>query len=128
MPNCIYFSHSQFFFQRGPDRIGGKYKKVVFRGYTDSTFRRQQQRFKSQRHLGLLGPVIRGEEGDLIKVVFRNRASRPYSIHPQGVNYNKFNEGARYHDDTRGEDIKQFQQKILNVGENFGIDPHEAPN
>ncbi len=31
-------------------------------------------------YLGLLGPILRAEVGDTIKVVFKNNASRPYSI------------------------------------------------
>lgn len=38
-------------------------------------------------HLGILGPIIRAEEGDEIKVVLKNMASRSYSIHPHGVFY-----------------------------------------
>ena len=38
-------------------------------------------------HTGILGPTIRAEVGDTIKVVFRNTASVPYSMHPHGVRY-----------------------------------------
>jgi FtsP/CotA-like multicopper oxidase with cupredoxin domain len=38
-------------------------------------------------HLGILGPLLRAEVGDTIKVVFRNNAGRPYSMHPHGVFY-----------------------------------------
>ena len=47
-------------------------------------------------HLGILGPVLPAEVGDTIKVVFKNNASRPYSIHPHGVFYAKDSEGAAY--------------------------------
>ncbi|PYV48720.1 MAG: hypothetical protein DMG94_02750 [Acidobacteria bacterium] len=53
-------------------------------------------------HLGILGPVLRAEVGDTIKVVFKNNASRPYSIHPHGVFYAKDSEGAAYQDSTSG--------------------------
>lgn len=33
----------------------------------------------------LSGPLIRGEVGDILTVVFKNNASRPYSIHAHGV-------------------------------------------
>ena len=36
--------------------------------------------------------------GDVIEVVFLNNASRPYSMHPHGVQYDKNNEGATYLD------------------------------
>src|SRR5262249_48975897 len=34
------------------------------------------------------------------KVVFKNNASRPYSMHPHGVFYKKDSEGASYRDET----------------------------
>ena len=46
------------------------------------------------------GPVIRAEVGDTIRVVFKNKANRPYSIHPHGVFYDKSSEGTRYADGT----------------------------
>lgn len=33
---------------------------------------------------------------DTIRVVFKNSASRPYSMHPHGVLYDKNNEGSTY--------------------------------
>ena len=44
--------------------------------------------------MGILGPQIRAEVGDTIKVHFLNRTERPLSIHPHGVRYDKANEGA----------------------------------
>jgi FtsP/CotA-like multicopper oxidase with cupredoxin domain len=43
--------------------------------------------------LGYLGPVLRAEVGDTIKVLFKNNARNPYSMHPHGVFYDKNNEG-----------------------------------
>ena len=51
-------------------------------------------------HLGFLGPVIRAEVGDTIKIVFRNNARFPASMHPHGVLYDKDTEGAPYADGT----------------------------
>ena len=42
--------------------------------------------------------------GDTIKVVFKNNASYPYSMHPHGVVYAKDSEGADYNDGTTGAD------------------------
>ncbi len=78
------------------------YRKVVFREYTDSTFRTLKPRTQPWEHLGILGPLIRAEVGDTIRVVFKNNAGRPYSIHPHGVLYSKNSEGARYEDETSG--------------------------
>lgn len=90
------------FVRSGPGRIGSRYVKCLYRGYTDGTFRRLQRRPADQRYLGLLGPVIRAQVGDTIKVVFRNACSFPTSVHPHGVFYEKNSEGAPYNDGTRG--------------------------
>ena len=39
-----------------------------------------------------------------IKIVFKNNASHPYSMHPHGVLYQKDSEGADYNDGTSGAD------------------------
>ena len=53
---------------------------------------------------GDLGPLIRAEVGDTIRIVFRNNATRPYSMHPHGVFYRKDSEGLAYLDGTTGAD------------------------
>ncbi|XP_036368009.1 hephaestin-like protein [Octopus sinensis] len=78
--------------------IGSVYKKAVYREFTDETFTKMVHRGERDIHLDLLGPMIKGEIGDTIKVVFKNKASRPYSMHPQGVRYTKQNEGQIYLD------------------------------
>ena len=70
----------------------------MYREYTDYTFTREVPRGPEDEHLGVLGPTIRAEVGDTVYVVFKNMASRPYSIHPQGLFYRKDNEGASYRD------------------------------
>ncbi|XP_009939830.2 coagulation factor VIII isoform X2 [Opisthocomus hoazin] len=71
------------FLEAGPQRVGSKYKKVMFVEYEDATFKKR----KASDHLdkGILGPVIKGEVGDQFKIVFRNLASRPYNIYPHGL-------------------------------------------
>jgi manganese oxidase len=80
------------------------YRKALYRQYTDSSFSTLKPRSDAWAHLGMLGPVIRGEVGDTIKVVFRNHATRPYSVHPHGVFYRKDAEGLAYLDGTSGAD------------------------
>lgn len=87
---------------RKDDRIGATYKKAVYVGYTDDTFTRRQARPESDAYLGILGPTIHAEAGDKVRIVFKNMASRPYSIHPHGVFYAKASEGARSNDGTTG--------------------------
>ncbi|XP_056435160.1 coagulation factor V-like [Gadus chalcogrammus] len=78
-----------------------KFTKVVFREYLDSTFSTPNLRGEMEEHLGILGPLIKAEVGQSIMVVFRNRASRPYSMHPNGVSYTKRTEGLSYEDDSK---------------------------
>src|SRR3954465_15542306 len=92
------------FVQQGADRIGSTYRKALYREYTDATFTRLKPREARWETNGLLGPVIRAEVGDTIKVVFRNNATKPYSIHVHGVQYDKASEGAPYNDGTSGAD------------------------
>ena len=92
------------FTESGPHRIGHVYKKAIYREYTDATFSTLKQRAPEEQYLGLLGPILRGAVGDTIKVVFKNNASHPYSMHPHGVLYQKDSEGADYNDGTSGAD------------------------
>ncbi|XP_018412784.1 PREDICTED: coagulation factor V [Nanorana parkeri] len=88
---------------------GPVYKKVIFRQYLDSTFKKPAVDGEYEEHLGILGPVIRAEVEDVIQVTFKNLATRPYSIHAHGVSYEKSSEGYSYADETedwlQGDDI-----------------------
>ena len=86
----------------GPHRIGRVYKKATYREYTDDSFSTLKPRPLEEQYLGLVGPILHGEVGDTIKVVFRNHASHPCSMHPHGVFYEKDSEGADYNDGTSG--------------------------
>jgi hephaestin len=90
------------FVKSGPSRIGSRYVKCLYRGYTDGTFAHLAVRAPSDAYLGFLGPVIQAEVGDTIKVVFRNACRFPASVHPHGVFYEKDSEGAPYSDGTSG--------------------------
>lgn len=90
------------FVTRGPGRIGSRYLKCVYRGYTDSSFRTLEPRPAKEAYAGLLGPTLRAEVGDTIKVVFRNACRFPASMHPHGVRYAKDSEGAPYADGSGG--------------------------
>jgi manganese oxidase len=96
----------KFHFQDDPaskgmlDANSTSYRKALFREYTDASFTTLKPRAQGWAHLGILGPLIRAEVGDTIRVVFKNNASRPYSVHPHGVFYRKDSEGAAYEDGT----------------------------
>jgi FtsP/CotA-like multicopper oxidase with cupredoxin domain len=89
---------SQPFMEAGPRTIGRTYLKALYREYTDSTFTALKARPTPWEHLGFLGPLIRAEVGDTIRVVFRNKTRHPASMHPHGVFYKKDAEGAPYAD------------------------------
>lgn len=76
--------------ENGDLRIGRVYKKAVYLQYTDLTFR---QEIGKPKWLGFVGPIISAEEDDTVVVHLKNMASRKYSIHPHGMNYNKSSEG-----------------------------------
>ncbi|XP_020831238.1 coagulation factor VIII isoform X3 [Phascolarctos cinereus] len=65
-----------------PQWIGRKYKKARYIAYTDETFKTPQS---SQQESGILGPLLYGEVGDTLLIIFKNLASRPYNIYPHGL-------------------------------------------
>ncbi|KAM9316482.1 ceruloplasmin-like [Gastrophryne carolinensis] len=97
-------SESAKYFVQNDKRIGGSYKKAVFREFTDSSFTKLKPRYKKDKHLGILGPLIVAEVGDTIKITFQNKASHPYSIQAHGVSYIKEMEGARYNTGNNSKD------------------------
>ncbi|MBI2882820.1 MAG: multicopper oxidase domain-containing protein [Candidatus Methylomirabilis oxyfera] len=92
------------FVQSGKKRIGKVYRKAAYREFTDGTFTTPKDVEPRWQHLGILGPVIRGEVGDTIQVIFKNTTGFPASMHPHGVFYKKESEGAPYNDGTSGSD------------------------
>ncbi|HET7272665.1 MAG TPA: multicopper oxidase domain-containing protein [Rubrobacter sp.] len=99
------FDHEEdIFVRQGEHRIGKTYRKALYREYTSVSFSEPKERPQDQKYLGTLGPVIRAEVGDTIKVVFRNNVDFPTSMHPHGVFYEKSSEGAPYQDGTSGEE------------------------
>lgn len=94
----------RIYMEGGPGRIGRVYKKVVYREYTDARFAQLKPRPPEEQYLGIVGPILHAEVGDTIKVFFKNNASRPYSMHPHGLFYEKSSEGAGYNDDASSED------------------------
>ncbi|KAM9846219.1 ferroxidase HEPHL1 [Aulostomus maculatus] len=91
-------SASETFFSTEGGRIGGRYLKAMYKEYTDDTFSTEKTRLLNSSHLGLLGPVLRAEEGDTIRLTFMNKADRNYSIQPHGLHYDKRFQGSSYED------------------------------
>ncbi|XP_041861138.1 ceruloplasmin [Melanotaenia boesemani] len=92
-------SEAGTFVTKGPNRIGSRYKKARYVEYTDNSFTTKMLRSPEEQHLGILGPVLRAEEKDTIKVVFKNKASRPYTIQPHGVQYSIEQDGTLYYNE-----------------------------
>lgn len=89
-----YDERARIFLDNTADHIGRVSRKAVYREYTDGSFATVKPRRPEWAHLGLLGPVLRGEPGDTIRIVFRNNAQYPFSMHPHGVVYDKASEGS----------------------------------
>uniref|UniRef100_A0A452FA46 Coagulation factor VIII n=1 Tax=Capra hircus TaxID=9925 RepID=A0A452FA46_CAPHI len=75
-------SYKSLYLNHGPQRIGRKYRKVRFIAYTDGTFKTREA---IQHESGILGPLLYGEVGDTLLIIFKNQASRPYNIYPHGI-------------------------------------------
>jgi FtsP/CotA-like multicopper oxidase with cupredoxin domain len=82
------------------------YKKAIYREYLDATFTTLKPRPPQWEHLGILGPLLRAEVGDTIKVVFKNNLKIFCSMHPHGLLYDKNSEGAVYNDGLSPEEKK----------------------
>uniref|UniRef100_A0A671M3S5 ferroxidase n=1 Tax=Sinocyclocheilus anshuiensis TaxID=1608454 RepID=A0A671M3S5_9TELE len=112
-------SDSESYFSRDGGKLGGKYLKARYISYTDSTFTTKTHIAGSDKHLGILGPVIRAEAGDVIIVTFFNRATRDYSIQPHGLHYEKTYEGAKYQDGFLNGQSTQKAGASVAPGEKF---------
>ena len=73
-----------------------KYTKILYREYTSASFTTLKPRPPEWEHLGILGPLIRAEVGDTVKVVFKNNSRLICTMHPHGLAYDKDSEGAYY--------------------------------
>jgi len=100
MMGLDFSGYPKVFSERGAHRIGSTYRKALYREYTDETFTKLKPRVPEWEHLGMLGPVLRAEVGETIRVVFKNNATHPFTMHPHGVFYAKDSEGAGYDDGT----------------------------
>ena len=104
MMGMKFEGYSKVFTEKGPHRIGTVYHKALYREYTDATFSQLKPRPAEWATAGILGPILRAEVGDTLKIIFKNNATHPYSMHPHGVFYDKDPEGAPYDDGTSGAD------------------------
>lgn len=76
----MLFRDFKFHYLRtSPTRIGGKYKKAVYSLYTNESFTERLGNKPRKDELGILGPVIRAQIRDVIKVklVSNNNEKNP---------------------------------------------------
>ncbi|XP_053129973.1 coagulation factor VIII isoform X2 [Hemicordylus capensis] len=92
------------------------YKKVVFQEYLDRNFSQVLVRGELDEHLGILGPYIRAQVDDVIKVTFKNRASRPYSFHSNLLPYEgDVEEGKEpIPKEVQPNEVQEYSIKVLN--------------
>jgi manganese oxidase len=109
------------------------YFKAVYHEYTDASFQTLKPRPPEWEHLGMLGPLIRAEVGDTVKVVFRNNTNILCTMHPHGLSYDKASEGAYYFRDNltpeqkKGDAVRPGDSftYIWTVPESAGPGPHD---
>ena len=117
---------------RNATRIGAANRKARYMEYTDDTFATVREPSADWRHKGILGPVLRAEVGDQLHVLFRNRCSRAYTMHPHGVEYLKAAEGAAYADGVAaaakpGSGVAPRPALLITAGESsYEIDEERA--
>ncbi|XP_045652197.1 LOW QUALITY PROTEIN: hephaestin-like, partial [Ursus americanus] len=88
------------FLKSDKNRIGSSYKKTIYKEYRDGSY---MDEMVQPAWLGFLGPVLQAEVGDVILIHLKNFATRPYTIHPHGVFYEKDSEGSLYPDGSSGQ-------------------------
>ncbi|KAH9508748.1 hypothetical protein Btru_049803 [Bulinus truncatus] len=110
------------FVRHDPYFIGKVHKKALYRQYTDSSFKT----LKPVESRDILGPVIKAEVGDTIRVTFKNNARIPYSIHAHGVKTSQRSSGVHY-GDASGVAPGDTYEYIWQVPERSGPGPKD-PN
>ncbi|KAH0033080.1 Cupredoxin, partial [Aureobasidium melanogenum] len=79
---------------------GLEFQKAVYKGYTDMTFTTPTEQ---PAHNGINGPILRGEVGDMVQIMFINSMTDHYaSMHSMGLYYGKQYEGSLYPNTTTG--------------------------
>jgi FtsP/CotA-like multicopper oxidase with cupredoxin domain len=90
-----YDERARRFVENDAGHIGRIFKKAVYGEYTNDSFTTLKPREPKWDHLGIVGPVLRGESGDTLRIVFKNNAHFPFSMHPHGVLYDQASDGIK---------------------------------
>ena len=102
-----------------PTAKSNTYLKAVYHEYTSDTFTTLKPRPPEWEHLGILGPLIRAEVGDTIKVVFKNNSRLIFTMHPHGLDYTKESEGAYYGEEAKAAPDSTLKGNAVRNGEVF---------
>ena len=100
MMGMDFMADAAAYVSRSGGRPGLIHRKALYVEYTDDSFKVRKPKPPEWAHTGMLGPTLRAEVGDVIRVIFRNATTRAYSMHPHGVFYLKADEGAPSNDGT----------------------------
>ncbi|XP_028272452.1 coagulation factor VIII [Parambassis ranga] len=68
------------YFPGAPHHLGYKYKKVIYVEYTDGSFTQRKN-----PDMALPGPLLKGKVNDQFHIIFKNLASHPFNIYPNGI-------------------------------------------
>lgn len=101
-----FMDEAKVFVERKDGRVGRVHRKAIYVEYSDDRFETKKPKAAEWAHTGIMGPVLRAEVGDTLRVIFRNKTTRAYSLHPHGVFYLKADEGAPSNDGTSGAEKK----------------------
>lgn len=72
--------------KKDDNSLGTRYYKALYHEYEDASFTKRKRRFDWQ---GNMGPILRAEVGDMIRVHFWNKASHNFTMHPHVSLYQK---------------------------------------
>jgi manganese oxidase len=114
MMGMAFMANADLYVKRESGRPGLIHRKAVYVEYSDDTFKTQQPKTAAWAHTGILGPTLRAEVGDVIRVIFKNSTTRDYSMHPHGVFYLKADEGAPSNDGTS---LTEKRDDVVRPGE-----------
>lgn len=112
LPLTTNGSYSKTLFEQSSTRIGGVYKKAIFRQYTNLMYNQPVDRTKEEEHMGLLGPLLQAEAGDALLVTLKNKVDFPVSLLAHGLTYSFQEEGT-----ANGGNPATVPGGLLNKGE-----------
>ena len=84
VPSATHMATGQALLPLFPLQLARTVHKLVYREYTDATFRTLRERSADDAYLGFTGPIMHAEVGDTIVVTFKNNGPVPVDVEPMG--------------------------------------------